>query len=72
MGEFKWTVDDVEQLIDGSKRLLGSTVHRPSSFDHTELILSKPQFINNLILEIVSQQDEENSVETRARYISYF
>ena len=60
-GEFKWSIQDVEDLLKGTKHLVGSIKH--SSFDNNELLLSKPFFIHNLLLQaIVEQPDDQSSV----------
>ena len=59
--EYEWTADDVELLISASKSLSASSGAR-SSFDDARLLLSRPRFLNNLILEIRDrQQDVESS-----------
>ena len=64
MAEFKWAADDVERLISASKSLYSSSDdRRQSSYDNAELLLTKPQFINSLILEIVSQQQQDEVVD---------
>ena len=65
MSEFKWEADDVERLISASKSLLASSERRQSSFDRAELLLNKPQFINSLILEIISQQQDDDKMSER-------
>ena len=56
---FKWTIEDVENLLGGTKNLIGSM--NRSSFDNNELLLSRPQFINRLISEIIAQQKEDKN-----------
>ena len=69
MSEFKWTADDVERLILASKSLSASSKRRQSSFDNAELLLNKPQFINSLILEIISQQQDDDKMSERWKKI---
>ena len=60
---FKWSIQDVEDLLKGTKHLIGSIKH--SSFDNNELLLSKPYFIHNLLLEaIVEQPDDDHQSST--------
>ena len=67
-GEFKWTADDVELLISASKSLSASSGGQ-SSFDDAELLLSKPRFLNNLILEILGQQEERSGTSERWKLV---
>ena len=55
--EFKWSIQDVEDLLKGTKHLVGSIKH--SSFDNNELLLSKPYFIHNLLLEAIAEQPDD-------------
>ena len=64
MSEFKWTINKVEYIIKASKIFIGS---KSSSFDNLELLLSKPRFINCLLLEIFSQI-ETISVESKKEW----
>ena len=60
--EFKWSTQDVEDLLKGTKHLIGTIKH--SSFDNNELLLSKPYFIHNLLLEAIAEQpdDDQSSI----------
>ena len=60
--EFKWSSQDVEDLLKGTKHLIGTIKH--SSFDNNELLLGKPYFIHNLLLEAIGEQpdDDQSSI----------
>ena len=55
--QFKWSIKDIENLLNGTKNLLGSSNYL--SYDNNELIVNKPNFINSLISQIISQHDSE-------------
>ena len=57
--EFKWSIQDVENLLKGTKHLIESIKH--SSYNNNELLLRKPFFICNILLEaIVEEQSSAN------------
>ena len=59
---FKWSIQDVKDLLKGTKHLIENVNH--SSFDNNELLLSKPYFIHNLLLEAIAEQpdDDQSSI----------
>ena len=60
---FKWTSDDVENLFSGSKQLVASSSQTSSSFDDAELLLARPQFLNQVLMEILDQLNDEAADE---------
>ena len=63
--EFKWSIQDVEDLLKGTKHLIESIKH--SSHNNNELLLCKPFCINNLLLEAIVEQpanDQQSSTTT--------
>ena len=63
--EFKWSIQDVENLLKGTKHLIESIKH--SSYNNNELLLRKPFFIRNLLLEaIVEEQSSANDEQQQS------
>ena len=68
MAVYKWTKQDIDDLLAGTKNLIGSSNY--SSFEKNELLLLKPQFINNILLQLIADQlDDENQVDTKKKWI---
>ena len=69
MNEFKWSIENVEDLLKGTKHLIGSIKH--SSFDNNELLLNKPYFIHNLLLQAIAElPPDDNDNKDRGLYAS--
>ena len=69
MNEFKWSIQNVEDLLKGTKHLIGSIKH--SSFDNNELLLNKPYFIHNLLLQAIAElPPDDNDNKDRGLYAS--
>ena len=61
VNKFNWTSQDVEDLLKGTQNLVGSTKY--SSFDNFGLLLNKPHFISNLLLQVIAEQEENQNLE---------